>query len=498
METNPFEWLESIAAADPDRTLLDLDSGRVSYRAFSLLSHALANSLSAKGVGRGDAVPIFSGRYDTVLAGMFASWRLGATALPMNLTLTGAARAAVLKATRSAVALADLELAPRLGTDHPEIRVVEPCDVPANAATSSSLDLNVLDVDCFLNFTSGTTGVPKGVRLSPRKIAANGAAAAQFLGLKEDTRLFVNSPPFYMSGIIHFLTALSVGGAIISRQGFYFGADLLRILAETRATGFGGAPVHLNRVIAEPSAPSAALLKGLSFWMSSGDALPTANIRSFNAMFPAVRVVVMYGLTELAGRICAIDLGADPAGIGSVGRPLPNMKVSILDPSGRACRVEETGEIHVESPLRMSGYLGATASAPSPESPAAFPTGDFGHVDEAGRIWLEGRRDDIFKSGGEKVSLQLVRTALSECGEFADFEAIALPHEVMGHVPAAAVVPKNPSTFEPRLSLRMLRSKLPASHVPKSLKVVESVPRTGSGKVLRSAVLEMFKQEACH
>ena len=338
------------------------------------------------------------------------------------------------------------------------------------------------DEPAMIMFTSGTTGLPKGVCQTLRSVSANAGHVALRLGLRADDRIFINTPPYFTSGICHFLTLLAAGGGTAGQLGFFFGAGLLDELAALGCTGFGGAPAHLVRVV-EPL--EEVREHALRFWVSSGDHLPPAVIAKLRRVLPGVRLFNMYGLTEVSGRLCVLapdELDERP---GSVGRPIGDMRVAARAPDGEPAAPGQTGELFVTGSLLMQGYLDEPAVTAATLTAQGLRTGDFGHTDADGYVWIAGRKDDIIKRGGEKVSIVHVQQALQGLGRFADVAVLAAPDDILGHVPVAFVVPREDG-FKAGRVLRELRGVLPAASLPSRIVAVPAIPRTGSGKAIRA------------
>ena len=156
------------------------------------------------------------------------------------------------------------------------------------------------------------------------------------------------------------------------------------------------------------------------FWVSSGDHLPLPVIEKFRRVLPGVRLFNMYGLTEVSGRLCILPPADLDARVGSVGRPIGDMRVVARRGDGAEAAPGETGELFVTGSLLMQGYLGEPEITARTLTAHGLRTGDFGRVDESGAVWIAGRKDDIIKRGGEKVSIIHVQQALQGLGRFAD------------------------------------------------------------------------------
>jgi acyl-CoA synthetase (AMP-forming)/AMP-acid ligase II len=313
------------------------------------------------------------------------------------------------------------------------------------------------------------------------------------MGLTQDDRVFINTPPYFTSGICHFLTMMAHGGGVAGQLGFYFGEGLLDELESLGCTGFGGAPAHLVRVVEPLEGPRPHALR---FWVSSGDHLPLHVIEKARRVLPGIGIFNMYGLTEVSGRLCVLLPGELDEREGSVGRPIGAMQVVARAADGAAVLPGQTGELYVTGPLLMQGYLDEPEITTRSLTDDGLRTGDFGHVDGDGYVWVAGRKDDIIKRGGEKVSVVHVQEALLALGRFHDVAVIAAPDEILGHVPVAFVVPREPEGFRGSRVLRELRDALPSTSLPSRIFAVERIPRTGSGKAIRAELRRLLEEDA--
>jgi acyl-coenzyme A synthetase/AMP-(fatty) acid ligase len=164
-------------------------------------------------------------------------------------------------------------------------------------------------------------------------------------------------------------------------------------------------------------------------------------------------------------------------------------------PDGEPAAPGETAELFVDGPLLMQGYLDEPELSAAALTAHGFKTGDFGRVDADGYVWVEGRKDDIIKRGGEKVSIIQVQQALLNLGLFHDVAVLAAADELLGHVPVAFVVPRDPAGFKPTRVLRELRGVLSPVAQPSRLIALDAIPRTGSGKAIRGELQALLAQE---
>jgi long-chain acyl-CoA synthetase len=479
--------LLGVAGAEPQRPLLITRGREFTYEGFVGRAGAVVEQLRGAGFARGDRVALFQEDYDDFFVTMFAVWLAGGVVVPLNTSLPVKDVAGLLgKARPRFLLVPDESACPLDGPRRLRVAVGELGTVRPGFTPIGPDDL------AMIMFTSGTTGVPKGVCQTLRAISANAGHVAVTMGLTATDRVFVNTPPYFTSGICHFLTLLAATGSLAGRQGFFFGQSLLAEMEKLDCTGFGGAPAHLVRVVEPLTAVQPA--SGLRFWVSSGDHLPLKTIEKTRAVLPAVELFNMYGLTEVSGRLCILPPAEFEQRLGSVGRPIDGMSVTVRRPDGSAAAAGESGEILVAGPLIMQGYLDEPQLTADALTANGFRTGDFGHQDGDGYVWIEGRHDDIFKRGGEKVSAVQIQQALLSLGLFSDAAVVSADDEILGKVPVAFVVPMSAEPFRSTPVLRQLKGLLPATALPGKIVALERIPRTGSGKTVRAELLALLAE----
>ncbi len=491
--TGALRRLLVVAREEPGRTLLVSDESRYTFSSFVGQAAAVVTRLRCNGFARGDRVALYFDDYDAFFISMVGVWLAGGVVVPLNTTLpsdsveelVAKASPAFLLTTPAADPL------PSLAAARPRRLVVDPAIVARDglptvaAASFTPVAPSELAV---IMFTSGSTGVPKGVMQTLEGVLGNAERVARELELTADDRIFINTPPYFTSGICHFLTLLSAGGSLVGRQGFRFGGGLLTEMEEAGCTGFGGAPAHLVRVVDPLEEPVEPEL--LRFWVSSGDHLPVATIDRMREMLPGVALYNMYGLTEVSGRLCILPPAEVDRRRDSVGRPIEGMRASARRDDGSPASPGEAGELYVEGDLLMQGYLDEPLLTEEALTGCGFRTGDVGHVDDDGYVWVTGRKDDIFKRGGEKVSAVHIQQAIAATGTVVDAVVLALDDELLGKVPVAFVVPVAPESFTVRGLMKELKRRVQPAWLPARVVVLAEIPRTGSGKAVRARLLE--------
>jgi acyl-CoA synthetase (AMP-forming)/AMP-acid ligase II len=502
--TDAVRRLRRWAAERPEATLLRTRGRAYTYADVEERATRVAASLLAAAGRRGARVALVLEEYDQFFVCMLGAWLAGQVVVPLNTSLPqadvdwlvgkSAPDVLVLPADDACATAADgpVRLVVAEGEDDRVDGARRAGGEATPAAPEGTLEAVHEDELAMIMFTSGTTGLPKGVCQTLRAVSSNAGYVAETLGLRADDRVFVNTPPYFTSGICHFLTLLANGGGVAGQLGFYFGTGLLDEMENEGCTGFGGAPAHLVRVVEPMEGPREHSLR---FWVSSGDHLPLPVIEKFRRVLPGIGLYNMYGLTEVSGRLCILPPGELDVKVGSVGRPIGDMRVVARRGDLAEAAPGEQGELYVTGSLLMQGYLDEPEITTKTLTAHGLKTGDFGRVDESGAVWIAGRKDDIIKRGGEKVSIIHVQEALQSLGRFADVAVIAAPDDILGHVPVAFVVPNEPGGFRASKLLRELRGVLPSTSLPSRVIAVEAVPRTGSGKAIRAELQRLLAEE---
>ena len=513
--TDAVVRLRRWAAGRADATLLRTRGRTYSYAEVEKRATRVATALLAAAGRRGARVALVLEEYDQFFVCMLGAWLAGQVVVPLNTSLPQADVDWLVGKSRPDVIVlpADdacptpaggpVRLVVNAGADErvhgvrPAAGGAAPADEPGDrlggrAPTADELEAVREDELAMIMFTSGTTGLPKGVCQTLRAVSTNAGCVAQTLGLRADDRVFINTPPYFTRGICHFLTLLANGGGVAGQLGFYFGTGLLDEMEREGCTGFGGAPAHLVRVVEPMEEPREHPFR---FWVSSGDHLPLPIIEKFHAMLPGVGLFNMYGLTEVSGRLCVLPPAELDVKVGSVGRPIGDMRVVARRGDLTEAAPGEQGELYVTGSLLMQGYLDEPEITANTLTACGLKTGDFGKVDESGAVWIAGRKDDIIKRGGEKVSIIHVQEALQGLGRFADVAVVAAPDDILGHVPVAFVVPNEPDGFKASKLLRELRGVLPSTSLPSRVVAVQAIPRTGSGKAIRAELQKLLAEE---
>ncbi|MBU6440976.1 MAG: AMP-binding protein [Betaproteobacteria bacterium] len=498
----------------PDKTALVREGRRSSYADIDALSAALAASLRAQGIGRGDRVALFLDNSEHMVAALYAVLRIGAVFMPVN-TLTKADKLAYVLADAEAAALVTqhalaevarqaLALAPGVrncwladdGYPAPAQALPGQLAYPqaAEGAQARAPDEGAtIDQDlAAILYTSGSTGRPKGVMLSHRNMLSALGSVSGYLGLHEHDVITCALPLAFDYGLYQVLMAFALGATVLLERSFTYPARVLQDMAREGATVFAGVPTMFAMLLGMDL--SSFDLRSLRLVTNTAAALPVPHIRRIRDAFPLATLFSMYGLTECK-RVSYLppeQLDIRPQ---SVGRGMPNEELWLVDEQGRRLPHGSTGELVVRGSHVMRGYWKQPQASAERLRPGPLPgemvlyTGDVFRSDEEGWLYFVARKDDIIKSRGEKVSPREVENVLHELAGVQQAAVVGVPDELLGEAIKAFVVLAPGQVLDQRAVLRHCQARLESFMVPRQVEFVPELPQTDNGKVRRASLL---------
>ncbi|MFF7309034.1 SDR family NAD(P)-dependent oxidoreductase [Streptomyces sp. NPDC008137] len=499
------ELLRQHAEVAPRRIAYSDSARSVTYAELERRTRSLASYLKARTALRdGDRVAICLGNRVEAVESCLAVLRAGMVGVPLDPRSSDAELAHFLRDSGAGFVITDaarLAQLRRLGPPYDRLGVLVTGTGPVpeggelfrsavESDTSAEIDLLGLDDPAWMLYTSGTTHRPKGV-LSTQRAALWSVAAcyAPIFGLSPDDRLFWPLPLFH--SFSHSLAILGVTavGASARIAGEPLPPGGLRQELLTAHEGLGGpftmlagVPTTYQRLVGSagelPEAPRVCVVAGAP----SGPALRAAVEESLGAP-----LLDAYGSTETCGMI-AVNRPDGPRADGSCGAPVPGMDVRLVDPrSGEDVPDGAEGEVWVRGPGLMTGYHGQPEATAAALRDGWYRTGDLGRRIEHGRLRLTGRVSELIIRGGENIHPTEIERALSHCPGVSEAVVVGVPHDVLGEVPVAFVVP-GPEGIDARRVLADCRTLLADYKVPAEIHEIAEVPRTASGKIARHAL----------
>lgn len=483
----------------PSQTAVVAGERRVSYCELASQVRGISEALQAAGIGPGDRVLLLLDSGIDYVAALHAVWRLGAVVVPLGPQTKAAKLAHVLADTGARALLTQATLAPawRAALDQlsdQRIAVWAVGTAPAQAwprpATSaipvagpgSPSEL------ATLLYTSGTTGVPKGVMLSHANMLAAWRSVQTYLQLRSDDVIGLALPPTFSYGLYHVLMGLGLGATLVLENSAAFPVRLLQRLAAERITVFPGVPTLWASLLALDL--SAHDLGALRLVTNAAAALPAAHVAQLRQRLPQARLLLMYGLTECmrASYLPHEEVDARPD---SVGRGLPDQEHWLEDEAGRRLPHGSTGELVVSGAHVSAGYWNAPLGQPSRLTPGpragenTLHTGDLFRSDTDGWLYCVGRTDDMFKSRGEKVYPLEVEHAICELPGVHEAAVTGMPDDRLGLAVKAFVRLREGAVLAEREVIRHCLARLESWMAPKTVVFVDELPLTESGKLRR-------------
>ena len=380
----------------------------------------------------------------------------------------------------------------------PEGLEVLPAPLPvAGTWTGGCIDPGLPDdALAVIIFTSGSTGTKKGVTLTHRNLVANTTSIIEYFHLDSHDRIAVVLPFFYCFGASLLHTHLRVGGSVVLSNHIFLGA-VIRDLQRYECTGFAGVPSTYQILIQKTPFLNEAF-PHLRYFAQAGGALADRYIRQVTDAFPDKEFYVMYGATEATARLSYLPPAELKAKMGSIGRGIPGVRLEVVGDDGRPVRPGEIGEITARGDNIMAGYYGDPEGTAEVLRDGRLYTGDLATVDEDGYIFVTGRKKNIIKSGGYRISpVEIEQFLLSQPGVFSAV-VFSLPDEIMGEAVTAAVQPEDePSEELHQRLLAACRARLPSYKVPRHLFFVDEFPLNSSNKVDRARLREIAAAGLC-
>jgi O-succinylbenzoate-CoA ligase len=489
-------WPARRARKTPHRTALLHEGRAISYATLHERTTRLARALGRVGVRRGDRVAYLGPNHPSYLETLFASGLLGAVFVPLNTRLSapeiayqlGDSGAGILIRSPGLAALAE-----RLPRD--TVRHVISADGPEYErllaeSSAEPLDERVApDEPCLIMYTSGTTGRPKGAVLSHANITWNAVNVLVDHDLIADEVALVSAPLFHTAALnMQTLPVLLKGGACVLVPAFD-PADTLRLMARHRVTFMFGVPAMFDQIARQPEWPEAEL-SSLRLLTCGGSPVPTRLIATYQER--GLTFLQGYGMTEAAPGVLFLDAEHAVSKAGSAGVPHFFSDVRVARPDLTPAPAGETGEVLVRGPHVMTGYWGLPEETAEAFAEGWFRTGDAARTDADGYVTIVDRLKDVIISGGENIYPAEVENAILAHPDVAECAVIGIPDETWGEVGRAVVVARAGAGPEAEEVLAFLDGRIARYKIPKSLVVADELPRTPSGKLLKSRIRSTY------
>jgi fatty-acyl-CoA synthase len=475
-------------AARPALTLGERD---LSYRALAAAVDRLAARLAGD-VAAGQRVGIVAPNVPALAIGMFATWRLGAVAVPLSARyreheLREILRDADPSAVVSVEAHGGYSFAGVLPALLPQVPTIRRClfvdawgqvtgelgrEAP-DPATTAPLDPAIGAV----LYTSGTTGEPKGALIAHRREIDGAGAMNEVLGATPEDRCVFVVPLSHAFGLTSFLAALAAGSRALLVGAGFSPAPMLQAIEGRRATILHGSPTVFTSLLKSTPGRRTTLRAGFV----AGAACPRAVLEALDAI--GLPILNLYGTTETGAATCCRAQDPPELRYTTVGRPMPGYEVRISN-----------GEIQARSPAVTPGYFQRPGQSAAAFDGDWFRTGDLGALDARGYLAITGRAKETIQVAGLTVSPAEVEAVLLTHPDVERVVVVGVPHEVMGEALRAVVVPRPGASVTSAALLRFARARIAGYKLPYAIDLVAAIPTLASGKPDRRAVLQAVQE----
>ncbi len=500
-------WIGHHAGLTPDKLAIRFPGRDLSYADLAGLVDRQAAALAESGVGRGGCVAYLGFNSPEMLAAVFACARLGALFMPLNWRLAGPEHRLMLEDCTPALLLVEPRFVAQIdafrdalaGTTLVTLGDAAPGWLPYEALLARGDRTPAPDpriggqTPLLICYTSGSTGKPKGVLLSQDALAWNAANSIDMHALTADDRILTTLPLFHVGGLNNQTTpALRVGATVVLHPKFDADATF-DALERERITLTVLVPAQIEMLMAHPRWATADL-SGLRMITTGSTIVQDRLIRAVHQR--GVPLVQIYGATETCP--IAAYLRADEARLkpGSAGRAARHCELRIVGASDRDVRRGDSGEILVRGPNVMNAYWNDPAATRAALVDGWFHTGDMGHQDAEGYLYVDGRKKEMIISGGENIYPAEIENVLAESPDIAEVAVVGRPDERWGEMVVAVVVPAEGRDLSAGQVIALLDGRIARYKLPREVVFVGQLPRTALGKVRKEDVRRLVARKS--
>ena len=512
------EFLSSSTQKFPDKEAVIFGDRRLSYKEVDEQSDMLAASLVKTGLARHDRVIIFGDNSVETIISIYGILKAGGVFIVLNGSLKAHKLDYIIKDSGARILIVQStkkDIINNLPVEtQPEISLVwfgnEESDeqrkdsywsdfIKASQTEADIIDQRkseIVDYDlASLIYTSGSTGEPKGVMSAHCHMVSAARSIIQYINNKEDDRILVVLPLSFDYGLYQVIMTFMFGGTIVLEKSFNFPMDILKILQSEKITGFPIVPTILAMLLKLKSL-SGYNLDSLRYITNTGAALPVEHIKKFRELFPDVKFFSMFGLTECK-RISYLHPDLIDQKPGSVGKAMPNCETFIVDEQGSLVKPGVVGELIVRGSNVMRGYWNAEELTNRVYRPwgsqgeKVLFTGDLFYEDEDGFLYFVGRKDDMIKTKGERVSPKEIENILCSLDGISEAAVIGIPDEILGQAVKAFIVKKDDAALSKNDILLFCSKNMESFMMPKEIEFLESLPKSPNGKADKKLLKQM-------
>ncbi|HEB71626.1 MAG TPA: AMP-dependent synthetase [Nitrospirae bacterium] len=508
------EFLENSAGKLPDKVALITETGRYNYRLIEEKSRKISEALMADGLNKGDRVAVFMDNSLDAVAGIFGILKAGGVFVIINPTTKVDKLTYILNHCQASMMFSSqdkLSMITKCLRNILSLKSIYVSGYGANLVdTAGKRIIYLKDIFCgkivnpaapviratdlaSIIYTSGSTGVAKGVVMTHHNMVSSANSITQYLRSSSSDIVLSALPLSFDYGLYQVIMAFKVGATVILKKAFGYPYRALETIVKEKVTGFPIVPT-ISALITKMENLKNMKFDCLRYITNTGDALPADHIKKLRKIFPKTKIYSMYGLTECK-RVTYLDPDQIESRPTSVGKPMPGVETFVVDNCGKSVGPNVVGELVVKGPNVMQGYWNMPDETDKflkyikATTDRVLFTGDLFHYDKEGFLYFVGRKGEMIKSCGEKVSPKEVENVIHGMPSVSEVAVVGVDDPVLGQAIKAYVVKVNEVDITNGDIKKYCAKRLEDHMVPKYIEFRSSLPRTETGKVSKSALI---------
>ena len=514
---NTTEFLSIVTSICPDRVAIIFEEKRYTFHQLNDRVNSLANALSNLGVSKGDRIAMLQVNCNQCVEVYFAAAKLGTIYVPLNFRAKGDELTHMLNSSETNTLFVGERYIDLVDSIRPNLTSVRHYisidgkhdgmlhyeDILSSSPAEEIVTEIGDDDTTILMYTAGTTGLPKGVMLSHNSFAIYVLENVTPADPELDERNILTVPLYHVAGIQAMMAAIYGGRTLIMERQFE-PKKWMELVEREKVNRAMMVPTMLKQLINQPDFGKYDLssLKVITYGAAP---MPLEVIKKALDVFPGVSFINAFGQTETASTITTLSPedhvieGSEEERerklkrLSSIGKPMPDVEMKIVDEENRELPPGEVGEIVARGPRVMTGYWkDEEKTEKTIDKDGWVHTGDMGYMDEDGYFFLAGRATDMIIRGGENIAPEEVEAVLHSYPKIEEAAVIGIPDEEWGEQPKAVVVIKKGETATPEEIMEYCRAKMSSFKRPRSVVFVDELPRNPMGKIIKRMLREQY------